>query len=367
MVPKGVATKDKIRYTSVGWANSPEYVAPLSEESEKIILTSLVLELRENFGVKISSNLNMSRNRTGVGSATRYLLVGGRNSGILGDMLESIGRKVDKACIKGWRPTKNGVKEMAEQLEKKVTKDSVVIFMGLDNGLYYAEDDDGERTLPKKDKEGKYHVAGQVQLASCKHARNMINNCTQLWEILADLKKVIGGPLVRYFRISCCELSSHCTNLGLPGYRRGILSDLADIKESIRDECTAMGMKNFKVVSLCDLMGIHGSVEEDEAARLLGEDPVHPSAEGFAVLAEKLINIIESENVTYLGEKRELDNSLPDGEEMGSWRRKNLEWLFFGVSGTGRWQGRKKYEEQKRKEDKQGRYKSDKGQRALLY
>ncbi len=56
-------------------------------------------------------------------------------------------------------------------MEKKVTKDSVVIFMGLDNGLYYAEDDDGERTLPKKDKEGKYHVPGQVQLAGCKHAR----------------------------------------------------------------------------------------------------------------------------------------------------------------------------------------------------
>ncbi len=108
-------------------------------------------------------------------------------------------------------------------------------------------------------------------------------------------------------------------------------------------------------------------MEEDEAARLLGEYPVNPSEAGFAVMAEKLIRIIESEAVTYVGEKRELDNSLPDGEEMGSWRRKNTEWLFFGVSGTGRWQGRKKYEEQKRKEEKQSRYGSDKGQRASLY
>jgi len=58
-------------------------------------------------------------------------------------------------------------------------------------------------------------------------------------------------------------------------------------------------------------------VEEDEAARLLGENPVNPSEAGFAVMAEKLIRIIESEAVTYVGEKRELDNSLPDGEEMG--------------------------------------------------
>ena len=122
----------------------------------------------------------------------------------------------------------------------KVVKDSVVIFMGLDNELFYAEDEDRERTLPKKVKEGKFHVEGQVQLASCKHARSLVDNCSPLWELLADVKKVIGGPLARYFRIPCCELSSHCTNLGLPGYRRGMLGDLADIKESIREECTAI-------------------------------------------------------------------------------------------------------------------------------
>jgi hypothetical protein len=109
----------------------------------------------------------MSRNRTGGRNARRYMMVGGSNAGRLGDVLEAMGRKVDKACIKGWRPTKTGVKEMVEQLGKKDISDSVVIFMGLDNGLYYGEDEDGERTLPKKDKEGKYHVEGQVQLAGC--------------------------------------------------------------------------------------------------------------------------------------------------------------------------------------------------------
>jgi hypothetical protein len=48
-------------------------------------------------------------------------------SGRLGDVLEieSMGRKVDKACIKGWRPTKSGVKKVVQQLGKKVVKDSV--------------------------------------------------------------------------------------------------------------------------------------------------------------------------------------------------------------------------------------------------
>jgi hypothetical protein len=112
---------------------------------------------------------------------------------------------------------------------------------------------------------------------------------------------------------------------------------------------------------------VHGSVEKDEAVRLLGEDPVHLTAAGYPVQAEKLICILENENVTYAGEKRGLDHCFPDGEDLGSWKRKNTVWLFFSVSGTGRWQGRKKYEEQMRKEEKQNRYKTDMRQHARLY
>ncbi len=80
---------------------------------------------------------------------------------------------------------------MTDILEMKVDKKAVVIFMGLDNGLYYAEDEDGERTLPKKDKEGKFHVEGQVQVASCKHAKQLVDNCQPIWDLLGEIKKVM--------------------------------------------------------------------------------------------------------------------------------------------------------------------------------
>jgi hypothetical protein len=67
--------------------------------------------------------------------------------------------------------------------------------MGLANGLYYAEDEDGERTLPKKDKEGKFHVEGHVQVASCKHAKQLVDNCQPIWDLLGESKKVLGRPL----------------------------------------------------------------------------------------------------------------------------------------------------------------------------
>ncbi len=34
------------------------------------------------------------------------------------------------------------------------------VLYGMDNATFYAEDEDGDRALPKPDKENKYHVVG---------------------------------------------------------------------------------------------------------------------------------------------------------------------------------------------------------------
>jgi hypothetical protein len=36
-----------------------------------------------------------------------------------------------------------------------VGRDSIVVFQRLENGIFYEADDDGERSLPSKDKEEK--------------------------------------------------------------------------------------------------------------------------------------------------------------------------------------------------------------------
>ncbi len=52
------------------------------------------------------------------------------------------------------------------------------------------------------------------------------------------------------------------------GYRRGILADLADIKDSVLEECQKAGVKNFKVLNPNDLLGVSSSMQEDEVARM---------------------------------------------------------------------------------------------------
>ncbi len=64
-------------------------------------------------------------------------------------------------------------------------------------------------------------------------------------------------------------------NVGMAGYTRGLLVELSDVKDSMLEGCRMAGAKNLKVFNLNDLLGMSGSMEEDEVARIMGDDTVH--------------------------------------------------------------------------------------------
>jgi lysophospholipase L1-like esterase len=70
------------------------------------------------------------------------------------------------------------------------------------------------------------------------------------------------------------------------------LADLSDVKDSILEGCQRAGAKNFKVFNPNNLLGMSGSMEEDEVARIMGDDPVHLSEGGYVLLAEKLLLLL---------------------------------------------------------------------------
>ncbi len=94
---------------------------------------------------------------------------------------------------------------MLELMGAKVSKQAVVVFYGLDNEVFYEENEDGDRALPKADSDGTYHVRGRVEVASPKQVKNLVHNCGPILEKGRENKTVILSPGVRYFRCSCCE------------------------------------------------------------------------------------------------------------------------------------------------------------------
>jgi hypothetical protein len=51
---------------------------------------------------------------------------------------------------------------MLELMKDKDLEGRVVVLYGMDNGVYYEEDEDGDRSLPKAVENVKFHVNGKV-------------------------------------------------------------------------------------------------------------------------------------------------------------------------------------------------------------
>ena len=216
-----------------------------------------------------------------------------------------------------------------------MTADAVIVFWGLDNGLYYQEDEDGDRSLPKKDLKGEYHVRGRLEIGSTKQAKGLLSNCGKILGNFEENRKVIISPTVRYYRAKCCEKEGHVSNLVEPGYRKGMLEDLARIHEGLAESCREDGIRRYKMISPLDLLGISHQTEEDEVASLLGDSPVHMTRAGYALMAEKLTEMVEKKGAVFAGDKRRRDDSVTEEAVVEDTRV-----AIFQRVGEGRLKGR---------------------------
>jgi hypothetical protein len=333
-VPRGVEGYEKAYMRCTGWSNMPERVAPLSKVGEKAIMAQLVKDLKDNFGVRVSEKLVLDREYEAARVENEYVVWGGSNAGRLAEVMLKMGLKVVKVTQGGWRPSKQSVEKTMKEMEGKVSNQAILIMMGMDNGLFYEEGEDGSRSLPRKDNEGVYHVEGRLEVGTAKQAKGLLRNCMPILERYTENKKVFLSPTVRFYRTRCCMKEDHCTNMDTAGYRRGMLADLSVIRDAMLEVCREEGVQLYKVLGTCELLGLKAAMEEDEVERLLGSHPIHMTEEGYVTLAEQMTKLISSPAQLFVGEKREREE-YSGSVEIGGWRRKSHEWLFNVVSGTG--------------------------------
>ncbi len=105
---KKVGGYERVRVRSVIWQNMPARMKPLSQEGEKAIIDTLVEELGYNFGVRVSSKLQLSREGGDGKPVTKYTVMGGSNADRVGDVLEERGKDVIKLTKGGWRAFQTG-------------------------------------------------------------------------------------------------------------------------------------------------------------------------------------------------------------------------------------------------------------------
>jgi hypothetical protein len=328
---------------SAVWENMPERMLPLTVEGEKVIVGTLLEELGKNFGVKVGGKLEMERGEGKDKPVFKYAVLGASNADRVGDVLRGMKKDVVKLTKGGWRPSKQGVAEMLEMMKDVELEGRVVIIYGLDNGVFYAEDEDGDRALPKADSRGTYHVVGKTELATQKQVRGLVANCDPILERLKENRKLLVSAGVRFYREACCTMEGHCVNLGEEGYRRGMLEDLARMKEAVEDGCREKDMRGYKVVSPVELLGIRPVMSEDELIQIVGDHPVHMTPIGYMKLAESLVSLVEGQGqglrTGFAGDKRGREENEEEEGGIDNYHRRRHEWLYNRISGAGGWRG----------------------------
>jgi hypothetical protein len=129
----------------------------------------------------------------------------------------------------------------------------------------------------------------------------------------------------------------HCTNMLEGGYRKNMLADIGNVAEAMKALCMEQRVKNFKVVNPNDLIGLSSQMEEEEVERLVGVSPVHLSGEGYAALAEAIINMVDSKRTVFEGGKREREEEDSGEQAFEILYSRNKEWIYNTVAGQGKW------------------------------
>jgi hypothetical protein len=127
--------------------------------------------------------------------------------------------------------------------------------------------------------------------------------------------------------------------MGEGGYRRGMLEDLARLKEAVEDECREKDMRGYKVVSPVELLGIRSAMSEDELIQIVGDHPVHMTPFGYMKLAGSMVSLVEGQRTGFAGDKRGREEDGEDAGGIDNYHRKRHEWLYSFISGAGGWRG----------------------------
>jgi hypothetical protein len=124
--------------------------------------------------------------------------------------------------IPGWRGTASAVEEIRSNLSAVLSEEfedeTLVVYQLFDNSCYMSCNAEGERALPVKLMDNKYHITGRLVMVNRDEFRDLFTAVLPILRAGQQHTKILLTPLVRYLLHSCCRDTSHITNRCEPRY-----------------------------------------------------------------------------------------------------------------------------------------------------
>jgi hypothetical protein len=203
------------------------------------------------------------------------------------------------STVPGFRISDKSVAELTADISDKLSElnpeKTVIVLQLLDNVSYECRNEFGDRLLPRKGSDGRYHAPGEITVIGKDSLREYFMMLQPIFKTCKDYKVICVSPLPRYLWNRCCTDPQHVTNSEKESFAADLGRGLRDLTVNLRNMLFMRKLKNVSVMNSTEALGIipsdQGSDEGlDRIIALWGSDPVHPTREAYQRLATKIKN-----------------------------------------------------------------------------
>jgi hypothetical protein len=149
---------------SPGPTNLPKSVVPVPEHTEKLIITSLFRNIKENLGYKLDTDPSTDRNLANSSSECQdFVVIGCSHAEKTANQMRKRGLQVQLIHIPNYRASAVHSGKIREALEKcTINRNTVLILQIFDNGNYMVATDEGGLIPMHKGIDDTYHAIGDL-------------------------------------------------------------------------------------------------------------------------------------------------------------------------------------------------------------
>jgi hypothetical protein len=277
-----------------GWDALPQRISMPRISEEEAAMVCMVDEMRDKLAVDLDPAPIVNRWPTvaptaaGGEAVKTALVVGSSHAGKLAAALRKLGFNTEGIFQANWRATRDNVWELEEKVRNKLdkTRVDVTIFCVLDNSIYYSLLDDGSTKAAFKDREGRFHMEGDIIISSKSAQHALFKNLQPLLEKTGGKPSILCAPMLRYLTVGCCEEPGHMPNRKSRTYEQQLMTDLKETAENFRGFLFTSGNKLIKVLDPAV------SWRGKETAEIWTDDPIHPTETAYRLMAEGVISLL---------------------------------------------------------------------------
>jgi hypothetical protein len=318
-------------------SSCPVQLHPMDRKTISELLGILTSLLQTNFSIATSPEVNLPRAPPEAGgsiSRKHIICIGSSIAKQTVPFLQALGYTVTDLTRPGWLATDENIASLIDSLSKLDIAPGFSILLDLlGNCAYRFVQFDGTLALPQKEN-GRYHLKGPVTCCTDDIFKKIIKSLAPVLLAAQDAVKISIPPLPRYVFNSCCNNTSHCSNLLNEGHSEKMLNGVTHLRGILKNECGIMGVRNHWILdgigALCGTpVGQSGGSNRDQLPDLknvLAGDGVHFKAEGYRNLAAAIVAAIDGVNIGILT-KPTVPNSAA-----GTNLRKPREYFWRGFS-----------------------------------